>query len=505
VTTSTRARRRLFSSAGTAAVLAALAAVNVLSGFAHTRLDLSSDQSASLSPGTKAALGRLKDPLIVEVFFTAHLPPPFSLSERYLRDLLDEYRAAGRGRVTLRWTDPDRDPSAARRAHEAGIEPVQVNTAGRGRFEAKEAFMGVALISGARGQSLAVVEDPADLEYQLTRRVKMLAGDKPRVVGFAAGHGAHVPGDRGLEELFARAAEVVEARVVALDAPLPAGLDALWLAGPTSRLKPAELDALAAFAASGKTVVVLQNSRQVDFVEFKSAAVDAGLAPLLSRWGLSLGSGLVADAQGERAQLQVPFGGRAGVQVVDYAFVPVSTRLNTAHPATAGLGAVPFPFVSPVVFDAAKASGARFETLAWSSQESRMVDAADVSPRRSYGELPGGAAGPFALAGVAAGPAGRLVVIGTPYLLDARIAGQPPVQAFLVNLMEWSAQDPAFLSQHGKGLVYRPLAPLPDRARSLVRWLLALALPAGTLAGAAALHAERRRRLRELPALYADA
>ena len=500
-----RARRRLFSAAGTAAVLAALAAANLVSASLHARLDLSADRAGSLSSATKEALARLKEPVTAEVYFTGRLPPPFSANERFLRDLLDEYRAASAGRLRVRWSDPDSDAGAARRAREAGLEPVQVNTAARGRFEAKEAFMGLALFSGAKTSVLPVVDDPADLEYQLTRRLRRLEGERLKVVGFSAGHGEHGPDDPQMAAFFAQAAELFEARPARLDKPLPEGLDALWLAGPSAKLSASELDRVAAFAASGKTVAVLAGARAADFGRFRAAPVDAGLAPLLARWGVSLGDGLVADAQGERVQLQSSVGRFAAVQVIEYPFVPVATRLAAGHPALGGLRAVPFPFVSPVRFNAAKAGGARFEALAQSSARSWLFSGADLAPSRPLSELNGGEAGPFVFAGVATGPGGRLLIVGSPYQLDPRVLGQPPVEAFVLNLLEWSAADTSLLSLRGRNLPYRPLAPLPDRARSLLRWLLALGLPVAALGGVLGLHAERRRKLRALPALYADA
>jgi ABC-type uncharacterized transport system involved in gliding motility auxiliary subunit len=497
------ARKRLFSAAGTAAVLAALAALNLLSVFVHARLDFSAGRSFSLSAGTKAALDGLTQPLVVEVFFTRGLPPPFSLNERYLRDLLEEYRAAGRGRVTVRWSDPDRDPDALRRAREAGVAPVQVNTAGGGVFQAKEALMGVALLSGGREETLPVVDQANDLEYQLTRRIRALSGERRRVVGFSTGHGERAPGDPQLEGFFKELGEAVEPRAVRLDR-LPGDLDALWIVGPSSRLSPAERDAAAAFAASGKTLAVLSGTRLADFARFQSSPVDAGLSPLLARWGVSLGEGLVTDLQAERVQLQVPAGRMSTMQVVPYPYIPLATRLDRGHPALAGLEAVPFPYCSPVRFDPAKAGGASYRSLADSSHASWLADKGDVSPARGAEDLRDGRPGPFSLAGAAEGPQGRLLVVGTGYQLDPRVAGQPPVKAFLLNMIEWSAADPALLTLRGKGLVFRPLRPLPAPLQGALRWLLALTLPFSTACGVAAWHWERARRRRALPSLYAE-
>jgi hypothetical protein len=486
-----RLRRRGLTAAFTAAALGGLLAVNAVLAFSHARLDLSQGRAHSLSKGSRAALQALKDPVLVEVFFTRGLPPPFSLHERHLRDLLEDFRSASRGRMKVTWADPARDGAALARAKEAGIVPVQVNTAGHGSFEAKTAVMGLTLLSGGKAQTIPVVDQPADLEYQLALRLKRLAGAKPPRVGFVQGHGEPAP----------PRTDELEAVAVKLDEPLPEGLDALWLIGPNARLKPAEVQALAAFAKSGKTLAVAAGTRLADFMKFQASPVDAGLAPLLSAWGLTLRPGLVADRQCERISLQTPMGRASTVQVVDYSFLPVATRLRRDHPAVTGLSAVPFPFASPLQFDAAAAPGTGYVSLADSSPTSTLYGGGDISPR----DPPPGPPGPFSLAGTARGPAGTLLLLGTAYHFDPRVAPTPAVQALLQNLVEWSAGDETLLSARGRGQVYRPLAPLPPAGAAAFRWLLILALPVSAGAGLAGLAAARARRRRSLPALYADA
>ncbi len=500
-----RLRRRLFSWAGTAAVLAALALLDAASQLAPARLDLSAGRVYSLSAGTKAALARLEQPLVIQVYFTPRLPVPFSVNERYLRDLLAEYRAAGRGRVTIEWSDPERDEATRRRAEEAGVTPVQINLTGRDRFEAKQAWMGVVLLYGGKSRTLSVVEGPQDLEYELTRRLRRLTSPRLNIVGFVAGHGEKAPGDPQLAAFFGAVSELVEARAVSLSKPLPPDLDALWLAGPSTALKPAELAALLAFAKSGKPLVVLTNTRIADFVQFHASPVDAGLAPLLAAWGLTQGTGFVVDRQAERVQLEAPAGRFTAMRLVEYPFVPIATKLDSSQPAVAGLDAIPFPFVNPIRFDGSKAPGVAYRSLADSSHLSWETQAADVSPGRALESLRSDKPGPLSLAGVATGPAGKLLVVGTSYQLDPRLVEKAPIAAFLLNLVDWSTQDETLLSARGKGLEYRPLRPLPPAATTALKYALLALLPLAALLLLALRHRARSARRRALAARFADA
>ena len=489
-------RTRLFSWAGCAGVLLSLAGLCLLAELAPARLDFSAGRVFSLSPATRRALEKLEGPLVVQVYFSSRLPPPFSLHERYLRDLLAEYRAAAPGKVSIEWQDPDGDEAARKRAAEAGVTPAQINTTGRDRFETREAWMGLVMLYGGKTKTLPIIDGPRGLEYSITRRVRRLVSAETAVVGFVTGHGEKSPDDKSLKPFFDAASDLVDARAVKLDKPVPPEVRALWVAGPSAKLTGAELDALRSFAKTGKPLVVLSNAKLANFADFQASPLDAGLGPLLADWGLSLGSGFVVDAQAERIQVEMPIGGLRAARLMEYPFLPVATKL-AKHPALTGLGSVPFPFAQPVI-------GSAFVPLAESSHRSFLYTGADVAPSRSIEQLAKGQPGPFALAGYAEGPAGKLILVGTSYQLDPRISDKPSVAAFLLNLMEWSAQDEALLSVRGKGLEYRPLRPLDDASRAALKWAMLAALPLLTL-GAAALRMQRRKaRLDALPAAYAD-
>jgi len=59
------------------------------------RLDLTNDKIYSLSPASKDVVATLSEPLSIKVFFSKDLPAPHNNTERYLKDLLEEYAARG--------------------------------------------------------------------------------------------------------------------------------------------------------------------------------------------------------------------------------------------------------------------------------------------------------------------------------------------------------------------------------------------------------------------------
>ena len=92
-------------------VAASLVLLNILGVFFFGRIDATKNNLFSLSDGSKRVVESLKDNLEVTAYFTADLPPPFNATERYVRDVLDEYAAASKGKVKVTFVNPDSDES----------------------------------------------------------------------------------------------------------------------------------------------------------------------------------------------------------------------------------------------------------------------------------------------------------------------------------------------------------------------------------------------------------
>lgn len=518
-----RQRAAVFSGTGAVLVLGILAALNAVSQFVFTRLDLSAGRAYSVSSGTKAVLAGLKDNLVVKVYYTKGLPPPYGLNERYLRDLLAEYKRAGRGRVQVEFLDPEGNENAKREAAGSGVSPVRMSVMARDKFELKEAYMGLALLYESRIETIPMVQNPDDFEYEITRRVKKLSSPKTRTVGFVAGHGERGPADKELREIYRVVEEQMDALNVTLDKPLPAKIDALWIVGPTSPYKPAEIERLKAWVNSGRSLGLLLDRRSVELRTFTTAKQDTALEALLSAWGGQVRDGMVIDAQAERIQLQSQQGIFMMMNVIEYPFIPVATRFNAKHPATRGLDAVSLPFVHPISF---KEGGTlRYSSLLDSTPQSWFYTGATASPYEPLKGVESMEKGPFSLAGVLEGDfykvtpttataaegdapglaaPGRVILVGTARVIHPGLSIKPGNVAMLLNMLEWSLQDEALLSIRSKGLSYRYLAPLPDAGRLAVKYGLILLPPFGLLGIGFWVYRRQRARLAAIASSYSS-
>ena len=146
------------------------------------RLDLTGDRMFSLSPVSRRVVSTLAEPLTVHVFFTRNLPAPHNGTERYLRDLLAEYAAAGNRHFSYRFHDvtageqgSENTPDPTQElAGSYGIYPVQIQKIEKDEVKFMRAYMGLALVHGNLTEQIPAVTTTDGLEYSITTAIQKM-------------------------------------------------------------------------------------------------------------------------------------------------------------------------------------------------------------------------------------------------------------------------------------------------------------------------------------------
>ncbi len=145
------------------------------------RMDLTQSRIYSLSPASNEVVSTLSEPLSIKVFFSKNLPAPHNNTERYLRDLLEEYASKGGKYFNYKFydvspeqglggkTDENRDA-----ARDYGIQPVQIRIIENDEVKFKNAYMGLVLIHGDLIEKLPAITSADGLEYKLTTAIQKL-------------------------------------------------------------------------------------------------------------------------------------------------------------------------------------------------------------------------------------------------------------------------------------------------------------------------------------------
>ncbi|MCA0448612.1 MAG: Gldg family protein [Proteobacteria bacterium] len=160
-------------------------AVNSLAGplLQGLRLDLTSDKLFTLSQGTRAILGRIDEPVTLRFYYSERLGreiPSYGVYAVRVREMLEEYRDAARGKLRLQIIDPPPFSDEEDRAVAFGLQAVPLNQQG------ETVYFGLAGSNTAdKEESIAFFQPDRErfLEYDLTKLVYNLATPKKPVVG----------------------------------------------------------------------------------------------------------------------------------------------------------------------------------------------------------------------------------------------------------------------------------------------------------------------------------
>lgn len=146
------------------------------------RLDLTENDTYSISEASQRVVSTLSEPLTIKVFFTKNLPAPNNNTEQYLHDLLEEYSIFANQYFNYTFYDVSPDEGDIRPetkenrelAENYGIRPVQIQLVEKDEIKFKKAYMGIVLIHGDLIEKIPTITSIDGLEYKLTTAIKKL-------------------------------------------------------------------------------------------------------------------------------------------------------------------------------------------------------------------------------------------------------------------------------------------------------------------------------------------
>jgi ABC-2 type transport system permease protein len=146
------------------------------------RMDLTKDRIYSISEVSRQVVSTLSEPLTVKVFFTKNLPAPHNTTERYLKDLLEEYSINANQYFNYSFYDVSPEEGDITQeamenrelAQSYGITPVQIQHIEEDEIKFKRAYMGLVLLHGDLIERIPSILSTDRLEYRLTMAIQKL-------------------------------------------------------------------------------------------------------------------------------------------------------------------------------------------------------------------------------------------------------------------------------------------------------------------------------------------
>jgi len=164
-----------------------LAANLWLAPMSQVRADVTQGHIYSISPATRGYLAQLREPLLIRGYFSAKTHPLLAPLVPRLRDLLEEYAVAGKGRVRVEIIDPQEHPDLEQEANEKyGIKPVPFQFASKYQASVVNSYFDLLIQYGDQHEVLGFrdlidvkVKSETDLEvdlrnpeYDITQAIK---------------------------------------------------------------------------------------------------------------------------------------------------------------------------------------------------------------------------------------------------------------------------------------------------------------------------------------------
>ena len=186
--------KKVFGLVVLATILVIVCAANYILSALSARVDLTAEQLYTLSPGSKAILGKLDQKVTLKFFFSESakdMPPSLKTYAEQVRDLLREYERAGKGNVIVEIYDPKQDSDEEEWAVKYGVEPQQANPFGA------PIYFGLVVTCGTQEQTIPGFDPRMEstLENEITRHITRVVWPERPVVGVLSG----IPGVLGEE------------------------------------------------------------------------------------------------------------------------------------------------------------------------------------------------------------------------------------------------------------------------------------------------------------------
>jgi ABC-2 type transport system permease protein len=156
--------------------------INIVGITLFFRVDLTRDKIYSLSQASQDVVATLSEPLSIKVFFSKDLPAPHNNTERYLRDLLEEYSAKGKQYFNYTFYNVTQEDGALTQqadesrdmAKDYGIKPIQIRIMENDEVKFKNAYMGLVILHGDLMEKIEAVTSTNGLEYKLTTAIQKM-------------------------------------------------------------------------------------------------------------------------------------------------------------------------------------------------------------------------------------------------------------------------------------------------------------------------------------------
>jgi ABC-type uncharacterized transport system involved in gliding motility auxiliary subunit len=314
-------------------LLIGLVLVNYLASSVPVRIDATAESIYSLSDGTKAMLGKIEEPVSIDLYFSkdaSGLPIAYKNYAARVQEMLRQYVRASRGKLSLNVINPRPDTPEEEKATGSGLTP-QVAQQGGEQF-----FFGLIVTQADQQKTIPAFTPQREqfLEYDLSKLVFSVQQLDKRKLGLLTSLPLQGTSPQEMQMMMMMRRQPQPSQMITTEleqsfqiitvepsaTELPSGLDILVVAHPQN-LSPKLQFAIDQFLLGGKPVFVAvdpssqhfkrQSNPQQQMMGGGAQNVSSDLPTLLNAYGVQYDAQKVVGDLENATQVQTGGGGVA--------------------------------------------------------------------------------------------------------------------------------------------------------------------------------------------------
>ncbi len=369
----------LYSTVGVLALFLIVLALNVITGAAKKRVDLTQEKVYTLSPGTKKILDKLDSRVTVRFYCSQgdEMPVFFKTYARRIEDLLGEYKQASKAKVVIEKYNPTPDSDAEDSARLNGIEGQMLPSG-------EKIYLGlvVSLLDEKVAMPFLTPDRERLLEYDISRAIARVVTPQKPIVGVMSalpifGQPANPMTQRMGQQpqqpwtLLTELQNDFTVRQVELTADkIPSEINVLLVIHPRGIADTAQYAIDQFVLRGGKLIAFMDPMAYFDqqnnqLAQFGGGGGNSSLDKLLKAWGVEMESGKVAADRILGARNQQG-GAMPAVLAMN------SKGMNSNDVVTSEINSLVIPFAG--AFTGTPASGLKETVLLKTTSDSQLVD-----------------------------------------------------------------------------------------------------------------------------------
>lgn len=341
--------------------LAIVLMILLTGSYAKVRWDFSKNKKYSLSQVSREAVSKLQDNMVVKLYSSKDLPAEMVALDRYVKDLLEEYRQAGKGKFHYEFISGPTQEDLKNKARQYGIGVMYFRIFENDKTTTKEVIYGLVFEYRGNFESMNVLPKMQNqLEYEMTLKIqKITRYTLPDITVFVDTLYTLMPKQKYESELYSN----YNVHFTNLVEP-PAKTPVMIVHSGYDSLSVTQLYNLDQFLMQGGKLVVLADkifSDSETVIEIHSNLFD-----FLENNGIKLSSDIAMDIFCDSRQMGVDTN-------ISFPIYPVLR--GTQHPITRNMSNIIIYMGNGIIFQ--RKPGLKFQTILATSSRSAYLEGPD--------------------------------------------------------------------------------------------------------------------------------